>query len=368
MTRRIPENITLYAAFGAGQGYSGMSEQFGIHMNHFSDVRVARFADTPIENLDAETLDLLAKPYQRSDIALTIGFPASFSTATHLNHKFRAAYTMFETDKLPVGVNDWNGAEGNPADAINKHCDLLFVPCEDNVATFRRAGVTVPIEVVPNGIHKMYQPMKRLPRPADHKFTFLIMGTLSIRKNSGAVVSAFIDNFKDTPDVRLILKTQSGTHGHMEFDKAVGDIQIIDALYTRQQMLDLMQEADCFVFPSHGEGFGLPPIEAAATGLPTIIANNTGMKEYANREYFYVISSDEKQPASHYPKKWGDVGNWYQPSYDELKEVMRYIYDHQASAAMKGLRSSSYVHEKFDYDTLSKYMLEKIAEYADKVV
>lgn len=39
--------------------------------------------------------------------------------------------------------------------------------------------------------------------------------------------------------------------------------------------------ADLFVFPSIAEGFGIPPLEAAAAGVPVICHNATGMAEFS---------------------------------------------------------------------------------------
>ena len=43
----------------------------------------------------------------------------------------------------------------------------------------------------------------------------------------------------------------------------------------------LYQAADLFVYPSKGEGFGIPPLEAAALGIPTICSNTTAMSEFS---------------------------------------------------------------------------------------
>lgn len=359
------KGISLYCTFGSGQGYSGMSEQFSIALNRITPTSIIRFCDTHPANISKQGWALIKTPFIMHYVAMTIGFPTSFDSMQ--NHKFRVGYTMFETDKLPDGKN-WAGKYGDAGKMINEFCDLLIVPCKHNIQVFRNAGVKIPIEVVHNGLHPTTYPLlDRTKRSKNHKYTFTIMGTLSIRKNSGAVISAFIDLFKDKDDVRLIVKTQSGTHGHMEFDKSVGDIKIIDAIYDDKQMRNLMKETDCFVFPTHGEGFGLPPIEAAATGLPVIIAANTGMLEYADPRYFLVVSSDKKAPAQRYPKDWGDVGNWYMPDYDELKEKMKWAYDNQVEAAKMGLEASNYIRKNFDYRDKAQEIINAIEKHMNGV-
>jgi glycosyltransferase involved in cell wall biosynthesis len=43
----------------------------------------------------------------------------------------------------------------------------------------------------------------------------------------------------------------------------------------------LYQATDLFVYPSKGEGFGIPPLEAGALGIPTICSNTTAMEEFS---------------------------------------------------------------------------------------
>lgn len=42
----------------------------------------------------------------------------------------------------------------------------------------------------------------------------------------------------------------------------------------------LYQAAELFVYPSKGEGFGIPPLEAGALGIPTICSNTTAMGDF----------------------------------------------------------------------------------------
>ena len=45
-------------------------------------------------------------------------------------------------------------------------------------------------------------------------------------------------------------------------------------------LLDIYRAARLFVYPSLAEGFGIPPIEAAAMGLKTLCSNKTAMQDF----------------------------------------------------------------------------------------
>jgi glycosyltransferase involved in cell wall biosynthesis len=41
-----------------------------------------------------------------------------------------------------------------------------------------------------------------------------------------------------------------------------------------------LQRSDVLIHPSYEDGFGYAPVEALATGVPAIVTEDTGMKEY----------------------------------------------------------------------------------------
>lgn len=352
--------LNWFGTLSAGQGYSGSSEQTALALERRDDmdVSVVSFNRVPAANVSEAGRKLKSKPFEKAEVAICHGFPVSFSSIQ--DYKYRVGYTMFETDVLPKGNSPWTGKFDHASQAINQQLDILLTPSEWCVQMFRDNGVTIPIKVVPNGINPAHFPY--MERPEHDKFTFLQMATLSIRKNSGMVASAFMEVFKDKPDARLILKTQSGTHGHMEFMPSMGDIKIIDKLYTLKEIQDLMREADCFVFPSRGEGFGMPPLEAMATGLPVIGSNNTGMRDYMDPNWSYPVETLHKVPASHYPKKWGYIGNWFEPDYEQLKAHMLYVYEHRDEARQKGQLASQEVHANWNYDAVADKIAVAIAD------
>lgn len=53
---------------------------------------------------------------------------------------------------------------------------------------------------------------------------------------------------------------------------------------TRDELIACYDLADVFCFPSRSEGFGIPPLEAMARGVPVVMTDSGGIREYARQE------------------------------------------------------------------------------------
>lgn len=346
--------VNWIGSFSQGAGYSGASEKIAIALEqHGYDIRVMSFAKDHPANVTEKGREIKSKPFAVGDVGICMGLPNAF---TSILSPIKIGFTMFETDKIPSGVNEWCGKTGNAADIINK-LDMLLVPSEHNKSLFEKSGVKIPIEVVHLGIDP--EQYVKMDRPVRSKFTFLMSGVLTLRKNPGAALCAFLNEFKDNDDVRIVFKTSSGTMGHVQMPYK--NVEIIDRLATQEEMFSYYRDADAFVFPSRGEGFGLTPLEAMATGLPTIFADNTGMHEYADKRYNFPIVCPTTARATRFPKNWGDVGNWYEVDMKELQKAMRWVYDNRDEAKKIGMASSDWVHREWTYAETAK-QIGKIIE------
>lgn len=342
-------NVNYYGGFGISYGYGSATEQLAIALNEAGiDIRVMRAVNEKLEvrseDITEKGKQLLKKPFIKSDTAICFGHPPFFDKI--VGYKNRIGYTMFESDKLPDATNK------NPC--WIKQCNKmtrLWVPSQSSKELFEKSGVTIPIDVVRNGVDSDLFPY--IQRPYRDTFTFLMYGVLTIRKNPGHVISAFLSLFKDNPKVHLVLKTQSGTLGHIKFKDE--NITIIDKKYSHKEMIELLQGSDAFVFPSRGEGFGLPPLEAMSTGLPTIFSHNSGMKEYSNKMYNFPINCPEKKKTTHIPKHWGDIGYWWEPDYEELKNTMLWIYNNQEKSKQIASNCSKWVQKEFSWKKAGEY-------------
>jgi len=109
----------------------------------------------------------------------------------------------------------------------------------------------------------------------------LSVGTLQPRKNYGTLIQA-LPRLRD-PDIGLVIVGGKGWLYEGIFE------QIQAAALTKRVCLPgfvddadlpaLYNLAQVFVLPSLYEGFGLPPLEAMACGLPVITSNNSSLPE-----------------------------------------------------------------------------------------
>jgi glycosyltransferase involved in cell wall biosynthesis len=126
----------------------------------------------------------------------------------------------------------------------------------------------------------------------------LFVGTLEPRKNIEGVIRAY-HQCKAKEDFLLVLAGGRGwkyktVFGLLEELKLKN--RVVFTWYVPESDLPaLYNQASLFVYPSFYEGFGIPPLEAMACGLPVIVSNTTSMPEVVGDAGLYVDPHDVKQ-------------------------------------------------------------------------
>lgn len=125
----------------------------------------------------------------------------------------------------------------------------------------------------------------------------LYAGALDARKNVELVLAACETLFVAGSPVTLVLAGQRwfgsrGIERRMEELKARGlDLRHLGYL-DASVFYALMSRAGAFVFPSRYEGFGLPPVEAMALGVPTVVSTAGALPEVCGDGALQVDPSD----------------------------------------------------------------------------
>jgi len=240
-------------------------------------------------------------------------------------------YTMFETTHTP---KRW-------IKIMNK-VKFILTPTSWIIPYWQEQGLKTPVEVYGHGIDK--NAYSYLDRPVNREpYTFLHFCQLSIRKGIDIVAKAFVEEFRGQNDVKLVVKN---TYPVFPIPYNLPNVVYIAATYTKEQMRDMMFNADCFVFPTRGEGFGLTPFEAMATGLPTIVTGWSGPADYIDKDdtlildYDMVRSDDFNMLYKDHLEYKEDTGYWAEPKFEQVRHYMRWCYENREKAKEMGKRAA----------------------------
>lgn len=119
----------------------------------------------------------------------------------------------------------------------------------------------------------------------------LYLGRLNIRKNIANLIYAM--QFVDTPLVIVGEKDHKSENLSSIIDALSLNDKIIFTGYIEDYELPLVYAvATIFCFPSYAEGFGLPPLEAMASGTPVIVSDRTSLPEVCEDAALYVNPDD----------------------------------------------------------------------------
>jgi len=200
----------------------------------------------------------------------------------------------------------------------NEMVDALFVPSMHSKQVFEQTGfqdqagntlsLNKPAFLAHEGFNPKYfntDEVNESFNDFECDFNFLFVG-LGIsgkfdeeRKNTSNLIKWFCEAFKDRKDVGLVMKTAIVNNSLADFRntkylieqiKKSTDcgkyprIELIHGRLSDEEMALLYKnpKVKAFVSLTHGEGYGLPLLEAAACGLPVIATNWSGHLDFLN--------------------------------------------------------------------------------------
>ena len=142
------------------------------------------------------------------------------------------------------------------------------------------------IDVVHNGISGRFGPQHRDRDWLRARFgvdgpAVLVVGTPEPRKNLGGAIAAFAAVRRAIPTARLVIAGGDGW-GLPHLDAALrplGSAAVATGRLSDADLVRLYASGDCLLFPSFAEGFGLPPVEAMASGTPVVCSDRSSLPE-----------------------------------------------------------------------------------------
>lgn len=138
----------------------------------------------------------------------------------------------------------------------------------------------------------------------------LYVGALQPRKNLVRLIAAFEDLRVRFPEATLVLAGEEawlagGINEAAKASKAAPQI-IFTGRVSFEDLRLLYRGARLFAFPSLYEGFGLPLLEAFASGTPVLTADNSSLREVAGEGALYCEAESIPDMAEKLGMLWQD--------------------------------------------------------------
>ena len=164
------------------------------------------------------------------------------------------------------------------------------------------------IYVTPNGVEEKYfedfskqNSNLYLKKKYNLPQYVLYVSRLESRKNHIGLLKAFLQS-------KLVEKNWHLVFVGKETEKEIAFHQMLDSLneelrttihhfenVSDSELIQFYRGADLFVYPSLAEGFGIPPLEAAACKVPVLCSNRTAMSDFRKLGITMFDPEDEDQ-------------------------------------------------------------------------
>jgi hypothetical protein len=218
------------------------------------------------------------------------------------------------------------------------------------------------VKVFPHGIDPIWSPKKR---EDDGVIKFLHIGEPAPRKAGQMVVDAFVKLFADNPKYQLTIKGHNSNTTRIYnniIDKEIiglpqniyNNIKVITKEYDDNELLKLYNDHDVLVYPSYGEGFGFIPLQALASGMPTICTS-----AWADYQRF-LGPLKLKSELIDSPWPFPHEGKVFEPNYIHLLESMRDVAHNFKAYSGYYFAQSTKIHEQYNWLQLTNKAFEPI--------
>mmetsp|Transcript_4079 Transcript_4079/g.11517 ORF Transcript_4079/g.11517 Transcript_4079/m.11517 type:complete len:503 (-) Transcript_4079:1002-2510(-) len=342
------------------------------------------------------------------------GFFSFFGWPRANNEKLRSAMEACERPYLIArAMGEEDSIDLQAAHKCNSLFDEVWVPSTFHMGAFTSGGVEKErIHVVPEIVDlRSFNPatvrsgFEMFPQDSPVSVRLLSVFKWEPRKNWSQLLLAFVYAFLLRPEVGLFIKTSrymnanptSDTHHILssligkimtnpsgfidehskltgiDHDKLRHDLSqewvlntndprcvmnrvvIVDKVLPANQMPMVFKAAHGFVLPSHGEGWGLPLMEAMAMELPAIGTKFGGNVDFMDPSCSLLVDVKEKA------RGMGGA-SWAVPDNDQLMTHMLWIANNQDAAKDLGKRARRHLQQHFRADMVTATMQQRLKE------
>ena len=136
-------------------------------------------------------------------------------------------------------------------------------------------------------------------------------------------------------------------------------ITILDQSLSRDEMLSLIDNCDCYISLHRSEGFGLGMAEALAMGKPVIATDYSGNRDFLSADTgFPVPFSLRKLMPGEYPM--GEGQSWAEPDLRVAVQQMRAVFANREERQTRAARGERYIEGHYSGEIVAKIIKDRL--------
>jgi glycosyltransferase involved in cell wall biosynthesis len=208
-----------------------------------------------------------------------------------------------------------------------------------------------PIDIAPSGVTNIFKPYYQHDPTFLHyvkekyklpEFYLLFAGRLNARKNIRGLIKSL--RFLDDKNISLVIVGEENWKAP-EINELLSEQEIrkriiFTGFIPDNELAAIYAMAKAFCFPSFAEGFGLPPLEAMASGIPVVVSDTTSMPEVCNHAALFIDPGNPKNIADQVNSLLKNETLYEQKKREGLEWSRQYTWKRTAEGIMQSVLSA----------------------------
>jgi len=252
--------------------------------------------------------------------------------------------------------------------------DLILTPSTFAKQVFITSGIPEnKVIAIPHGIdQEQFNTTDRYPlKTKKSTKIFVNIGQSHRRKNIEGIFKSYCAAFTKDDDVCLVAKiSKNQMQNPFDIDALKTMLTIKEQYGNKVPEIELITDyvpniatlynaASFIYFPSHAEGFGLPPLEALMAGKVSVCSRYGGMLDFLNDDNSLLITGKETPAPINHQYWQGNVRNQhFVPDMNDMIDKLRYAIANKDALNEKVKVYRETIRVKYSWDTIAKQITD----------
>jgi glycosyltransferase involved in cell wall biosynthesis len=211
--------------------------------------------------------------------------------------------------------------------------DRLLVTSNWAKEVMKSNTINSQVDIVPLGVDRNIFDENKYIKNHNNKYVFLNIGKWEVRKGHDILLELFQKAFPQENDVELWILASENTNNYSSAQeleqwknmyKSDNRVKLLKSAQNHHEIAQIMNDADCGLFPSRAEGWNLELLEMMSMNKPVIATNYSAHTEFCDNNNCYLINIKEKEKA-YDGKAFIGQGYWAKIDKDQKDQTIEHM-------------------------------------------